>query len=47
MHRSHTVFGFATGNAMNMALTIGAYATICKERGLPFVFPGCDAVERA
>ena len=40
VHRSHTVFGFATGNAMNMALTIGAYASICKDRGLPFVFPG-------
>jgi nucleoside-diphosphate-sugar epimerase len=40
VHRSHTVFGFATGNAMNMALTIGAYATICKDRGMPFVFPG-------
>ncbi len=40
VHRSHTVFGFATGNAMNMALTISAYATLCKELGLPFVFPG-------
>lgn len=40
VHRSHTVFGFATGNAMNMVLTIGAYATLCKELGLPFVFPG-------
>jgi nucleoside-diphosphate-sugar epimerase len=40
VHRSHTVFGFATGNAMNMALTIAAYATICKDQGLPFVFPG-------
>jgi nucleoside-diphosphate-sugar epimerase len=40
VHRSHTVFGFALGNAMNMVLTISAYATICKERGLPFIFPG-------
>ncbi|GAA2754532.1 SDR family oxidoreductase [Amnibacterium kyonggiense] len=40
VHRSHTVFGFATGNAMNMVLTIGAYAAICKELGRPFVFPG-------
>ncbi len=40
VHRSHTVFGFATGNAMNMVLTIAAYATLCKEQGLPFVFPG-------
>lgn len=40
VHRSHTVFGFATGNAMNMVLTLSAYATICKEQGRPFVFPG-------
>jgi nucleoside-diphosphate-sugar epimerase len=42
VHRSHTVFGFATGNAMNMVLTISAYATICKELGRPFVFPGSE-----
>lgn len=42
VHRSHTVFGFATGNAMNMVLTLSAYATICKELGLPFVFPGSE-----
>ncbi len=40
VHRSHTVFGFATGNAMNMVATIGAYATLCKELGRTFVFPG-------
>ena len=40
VHRSHTVFGFATGNAMNMVLTLAAYATISKELGRPFVFPG-------
>jgi Nucleoside-diphosphate-sugar epimerases len=40
VHRSHTVFGFAVGNAMNMVLTLSAYATICKELGRPFVFPG-------
>jgi len=40
VHRSHTVFGFATGNAMNMVLTLSAYATICKELGTPFIFPG-------
>src|SRR6185437_8529200 len=39
-HRSHTVFGFAVGNAMNMALTLAVYATICKELGRPMVFPG-------
>jgi nucleoside-diphosphate-sugar epimerase len=42
VHRSHTVFGFATGNAMNMVLTISAYATICKELGRTFVFPGSE-----
>ena len=40
VHRSHTVFGFAVGNAMNMVLTLSAYASICKELGRPFVFPG-------
>ncbi len=42
VHRSHTVFGFATGNAMNMVLTLCAYAAICKDQGLPFVFPGSE-----
>jgi nucleoside-diphosphate-sugar epimerase len=41
-HRSHTVFGFATGNAMNMALTLSVYATICKELGRPMIFPGSE-----
>ncbi|MCZ2826892.1 MULTISPECIES: SDR family oxidoreductase [unclassified Modestobacter] len=40
VHRSHTVFGFAVGNAMNMVLTLSAYAAICKQTGRPFVFPG-------
>jgi nucleoside-diphosphate-sugar epimerase len=42
VHRAHTVFGFATGNAMNMVATICAYATICRHEGLPFVFPGSE-----
>lgn len=42
VHRAHTVFGFATGNAMNMVATICAYATICKEMRLPFIFPGSE-----
>ena len=42
VHRSHTVFGHATGNAMNMVATISAYASLCKDQGLPFVFPGSD-----
>ena len=39
-HRSHTIIGFAVGNAMNMALTLSVYASICKELGQPFIFPG-------
>jgi len=40
VHRSHTVFGFAVDNAMNMVLTLSLYATICKELGQKFVYPG-------
>jgi nucleoside-diphosphate-sugar epimerase len=40
VHRAHTVFGYAVGNAMNMVLTLSVYATICKELGLVFTFPG-------
>ena len=40
VHRAHTVFGYATGNAMNMALTLSVYAAICRELGQPFVYPG-------
>ena len=40
VHRSHTIFGFASGNAMNMVLTLAVYATICRETGSPFIFPG-------
>ncbi|OMH23653.1 NAD-dependent dehydratase [Tersicoccus phoenicis] len=40
VHRSHTVIGYAVGNAMNMGLTIAVQATLAKELGLPFVFPG-------
>ena len=42
VHRAHTVFGYATGNAMNMVATLCAYATICKDQDLPFVFPGSE-----
>jgi nucleoside-diphosphate-sugar epimerase len=42
VHRSHTIFGFATGNAMNMVLTLSAYATICREQDMPFIFPGSE-----
>ena len=40
VHRSHTVIGHAVGNAMNMGLTLSVYASICRELGTPFVFPG-------
>lgn len=40
VHRAHTVIGYARGNAMNMGVTLAVYATICRETGRPFVFPG-------
>jgi len=40
VHRAHTMIGYATGNAMNMALTIGVAAALCKEAGRPLHFPG-------
>lgn len=42
VHRAHTVIGHAVGNAMNMGLTLAAQATLCKETGEPFVFPGSE-----
>ncbi len=43
VHRPHTVIGYAIGNAMNMGVTLAAYATLCRETGQPFVFPGSGA----
>jgi nucleoside-diphosphate-sugar epimerase len=43
VHRPHTIIGFAVGNAMNMGVTLAVYATLCKESGQPFVFPGSAA----
>ncbi len=40
VHRPHTIIGKAVGNAMNMGTTLAVYATICKETGRPFRFPG-------
>jgi nucleoside-diphosphate-sugar epimerase len=34
------VIGFATGNFMNLALTLALYATVTKELGQDLVFPG-------
>ena len=43
VHRPHTVIGLAVGNAMNLGTTLAVYATICKETGRPFQFPGSEA----
>jgi nucleoside-diphosphate-sugar epimerase len=40
VHRPQTIIGYALGNAMNMGVTLAVYASICKETGSPFVFPG-------
>jgi nucleoside-diphosphate-sugar epimerase len=40
IHRPHTIIGYAVGNAMNMGTTLATYATICRETGRPFTFPG-------
>lgn len=40
VHRPHSMIGVAIGNAMNMAVTLAVYASICAETGRPFVFPG-------
>lgn len=40
VHRPHTIIGYAVGNAMNMGLTLAVYATLCREKGWPFIFPG-------
>ncbi|MFD2288215.1 NAD-dependent epimerase/dehydratase family protein [Pedobacter petrophilus] len=43
IHRPHTVIGKAVGNAMNMGTTLATYATICKENGRKFIWPGSAA----
>jgi nucleoside-diphosphate-sugar epimerase len=40
VHRPHTIVGYAVGNAMNMGSTLAVYATLCRETGAAFVFPG-------
>ena len=40
VHRSHTIFGYAVDNAMNMVLTLSVYAEIQKALGRKFIFPG-------
>ncbi|TFW31494.1 SDR family oxidoreductase [Massilia horti] len=43
IHRPHTIIGMAVGNAMNLGATLAVYASICKETGRPFQFPGSQA----
>lgn len=43
VHRPHSMIGYVLGNAMNMAVTLAVYASICKATGRPFVFPGSEA----
>ncbi|WP_347302969.1 SDR family oxidoreductase [Croceibacterium sp. TMG7-5b_MA50] len=43
VHRPHTVIGLAVGNAMNMGTTLAVYASLCRESGRPFTFPGSAA----
>jgi nucleoside-diphosphate-sugar epimerase len=40
VHRPHTIIGEAVGNAMNMGTTLAVYATLCRETGRAFRFPG-------
>jgi nucleoside-diphosphate-sugar epimerase len=43
IHRPHTIIGQAVGNLMNMGTTLAVYASICKETGRPFQWPGSQA----
>ena len=43
VHRPHTIIGKAVGNAMNMGTTLAVYASLCRETGRPFTFPGSAA----
>jgi nucleoside-diphosphate-sugar epimerase len=43
IHRPHTVIGKTVGNMMNLGTTLAVYASICKETGRPFIWPGSGA----
>lgn len=45
--RPEGTLGFGLGNPMNLGMSIAAYATICKELGLPLRFPGTERAYRA
>jgi nucleoside-diphosphate-sugar epimerase len=38
--RPHTIIGYAPGNAMNLGTSLAVFATLCRETGRPFRFPG-------
>jgi nucleoside-diphosphate-sugar epimerase len=38
--RPHTIIGLAPGNAMNLGTSLAVLATLCRETGRPFRFPG-------
>lgn len=38
--RPHTIIGYGPGAAMNLGTSLAVYATIAREAGIPFVFPG-------
>jgi nucleoside-diphosphate-sugar epimerase len=38
--RPHTIIGYSPDAAMNLGTSLAIYATLCKETGRPFVFPG-------
>lgn len=41
--RPHTVCGLSSGYSHNFMLLLAAYACICRELGLPLIFPGIQA----
>lgn len=43
IHRPHTVIGKAVGNLMNLGTTLAVFASICKQTGKPFQWPGSEA----
>ncbi len=43
IHRPHTIIGKAVGNMMNMGTTLAVYATLCRQQGQPFRWPGSKA----
>ena len=44
--RPHTIIGYAPGNAMNLGTSLAVYATLCRETGRPFQFPGSSEQHR-